>query len=85
MWGPERKHALGQPGDIGKFTHKGIFEGDTEGWVCKRRDQVIPDREESIRKRVGHRKCGCLKEWPGYSFCPLLMPMSEAFSISFIL
>lgn len=35
MWGPEHKDALGQPGDIGKFTDKGIFEGDLEGWVCK--------------------------------------------------
>lgn len=32
--GPEHKDAPDQPGDIGKFTDKGTFEGDIEGWVC---------------------------------------------------
>ena len=32
-----------------------------------------------------HKNTDFKKASGGYSFCPLLMPMSEAFSISFIL
>lgn len=60
MWGPEHKDALGQPGDIGKFTDKGIFEGDLEGWVCKfnqKRGLGYSRQRGKYKQRYGHRKC----------------------------
>ena len=47
--------------------------------------QIVSQSTAYVIERLGTYSSSLLTLASGYSFCPLLMPMSEVFSISFIL